>query len=215
MSTKDWHPYTKYIIALVVLGTAAFLFLGAGSGTDYWVTTTHANMTGEYLESNRGLWRECYHPETVPNPENSRTSRCKNVDFRAMPNKFSPGYDYKITMYALELSSLILIISGLLLVFFGDLLSLCTLGMRRKSWFVAAGTFHLLGGICALVGVCVFITMVTHQHKWWPISELGEPPDIVMKFSWSFALIWIGLTFAIVVGGTYIWLSRLYVEDML
>ncbi|XP_002734618.1 transmembrane protein 235-like [Saccoglossus kowalevskii] len=212
MSSKDWHPYTKYLIVLAVLGTAAFLFLGVGSGTDYWTTVTHTNTTGRtYLESHNGLWRNCYHPDTVPADSGME---CKTFNFTNIPEKGSPGYDYKLTMYALRLSAIVSVIFGLILVFLGDILALCTTRIHKRPWFIAAGTFFLFGGFFVLAGLCLYITMATHHIKWWP-SELGSPPNWTYNFSWSFALMWVGLTFSMLTGGTFVWLTRLYVEDML
>ncbi|XP_070579777.1 transmembrane protein 114-like [Ptychodera flava] len=209
MSTKDWHPYTKYIIALSILGTLAFLFVGIGSATDFWITSRQENSTGHIVESHSGLWRVCY-----KQAEPQLGYNCVNLDLKNVPEKGSPGYNYLITMFALKSSSLLSIVLGMFLIFFGELVALFTLKIRRKSWFVAAGSFFLFGGFFILGGLCVYITMVLHESKWWP-DELGSPPEAVVKFSWSFALEWVGITLSFIVGGTYVWLSRLYVEDML
>ncbi|ESO09520.1 hypothetical protein HELRODRAFT_190537, partial [Helobdella robusta] len=157
-----WRNPKALTLATSMCACASFSFLCVAVATDYWLYAEDriefTNQTGYYVKTYNGLWRKCT-LDVKKSPERN----CSYIPYlRYMEREDLKPSESVLRQLSLRrasmfpIASLIILLVGEVACFIGQ----CT---RRNVLTFISGILFVIGGLCTLIGVIVFISAVTEE----------------------------------------------------
>ncbi|XP_035696291.1 voltage-dependent calcium channel gamma-3 subunit-like [Branchiostoma floridae] len=162
------------MLVTTVCSTASFALLAIAMGTDFWLFSQEAMFTPRpngtvKLAANSGLWNECIRRQDA--------KKCKRIDW--FPDDFE--FDRHSTEFILRTirSTGAFTIASLVIKLLGGIINMGALFDRRRLVLsLITGVVDVIAGLCNLVGLIIFVSMLHKPH--------GDTSNSKYFFGWSF-----------------------------
>ncbi|ELU09240.1 hypothetical protein CAPTEDRAFT_156450 [Capitella teleta] len=149
---------------------ASFAFLCIAVATDYWLHTRERNApvngTNSYTLTYTGLWRRCKFDEGESRIHNFLINQAPLISHDTSADEFWLSMR-RATVFPMV--SLIILLIGEILCFLGH----CN--HKKKILTFVSGILFVVGGLCTLVGIIIYIGAITEEVGNKPTSSMDEP----------------------------------------